>query len=126
MPGASITGSCTAPTSAADGAVGVRHPVPVPLAPSYPLRSPRLALRPVSAQDIESLVAYRSIPEVCRYVPFEPMDAGAVRDRVEGMWARHALEAEGDALTLGVELIASGELIGDVLLMWPSLERRGG
>lgn len=85
-----------------------------------------MALRPVSEQDVESLVAYRSIPEVCRYVPFEPMDAGAVRDRVEGMWARHVLETEGDALTLGVELIASGELIGDVILMWHSAEHRGG
>ena len=54
------------------------------------------------------------------------MDASAVRDRVEGMWARHVLETEGDALTLGVELIASGELIGDVILMWHSAEHRGG
>lgn len=72
------------------------------------------------------MVAYRSLPEVCRYVPFEPMDATAVRDRVHGMWARQALEAEGDGLTLGVELIASGELIGDVNLAWRSAEHRGG
>ena len=96
------------------------------LHPSYPLRSPRLALRPVSEQDVEALVAYRSLPEVCRYVPFEPMDAAAVRDRVHGMWARQALESQGEALTLGVELSASGELIGDVILMWHSLEHRGG
>jgi RimJ/RimL family protein N-acetyltransferase len=54
------------------------------------------------------------------------MDATVVRDRVRGMWARQALEAEGEALTLGVELIASGELIGDVILMWHSAEHRGG
>jgi len=98
----------------------------VVLRPLYPLRSPRLALRPVSEQDVEALVAYRSLPEVCRYVPFEPMDAAAVRDRVHGMWARRALEAEGEALTLGVELVASGEMIGDVILMWHSAEHRGG
>jgi RimJ/RimL family protein N-acetyltransferase len=54
------------------------------------------------------------------------MDATAVRDRVHGMWARQALESEGEALTLGVELSASGELIGDVILMWHSAEHRGG
>lgn len=96
------------------------------LHPIYPLRSPRLALRPVSEQDVEALVAYRSLPQVCRYVPFEPMDATAVRDRVHGMWARQALETEGEALTLGVELSASSELIGDVILMWHSAEHRGG
>ena len=98
---------------------------PVKLHPRYPIGSSRLALRPVSEQDVEALVAYRSLPEVCRYVPFEPMDATAVRDRVRGMWARHVLEAEGEALTLGVELLASGELIGDVILMWHSAEHRG-
>jgi len=54
------------------------------------------------------------------------MDAATVRDRVHGMWARHVLEAEGEALTLGVELMTSGELIGDVILMWHSAEHRGG
>jgi RimJ/RimL family protein N-acetyltransferase len=54
------------------------------------------------------------------------MDAAAVRDRVHGMWARQALDSEGQALTLGVELLESGELIGDVILMWQSAEHRGG
>lgn len=94
--------------------------------PSYPLRSPRLALRPVSERDVDALVAYRSLPEVCRYVPFEPMDAAAVRERLQGMWRSEVLEAEGDALFLGVELAATGELIGDVVLMWRSAEHRCG
>ena len=96
------------------------------LAPAYPLWSERLALRPLSEGDVAALVAYRSLPEVCRYVPFEPMDATAVRERVRGMWARHTLESAGDTLTLGVELRASGQLIGDVILMWRSTEHRGG
>lgn len=96
------------------------------LRPDYPLRSPRLGLRPVSERDVEALVAYRSLPEVCRYVPFEPMDATAVRERLHGAWGREVLEAEGDALFLGVELAATGELIGDVVLMWRSAEHRCG
>jgi RimJ/RimL family protein N-acetyltransferase len=54
------------------------------------------------------------------------MDAAAVRERLRGMWARQVLEAAGEALFLAVELTATGELIGDVLLMWRSAEDRGG
>jgi RimJ/RimL family protein N-acetyltransferase len=54
------------------------------------------------------------------------MDATAVRERVQGSWARRALEAEGEALFLGVELTATGQLIGDLLLVWRSAEHRGG
>lgn len=59
-------------------------------------------------------------------MPFAPMDAAAVRERLGGPWARQVLEAEGEALMLGVELTATGELVGDVLLMWRSAEHRGG
>ncbi len=76
--------------------------------------------------DIEAVAAYRAIPEVCRYVPFEPMDAAAVRERVNGLWRRRSLEAEGDALILGVALTATGELVGDVMFRWASEEHRCG
>jgi RimJ/RimL family protein N-acetyltransferase len=54
------------------------------------------------------------------------MDAAAVRERLRGPWGRQVLEAEGQALLLGIELSASGELIGDVMLMWRSAEHRAG
>jgi RimJ/RimL family protein N-acetyltransferase len=54
------------------------------------------------------------------------MDATAVHERLRGAWGRQALETEGDALFLVVELTATGELIGDVVLMWRSAEHRGG
>jgi RimJ/RimL family protein N-acetyltransferase len=96
------------------------------LHPSYPLRSPRLTLRALAERDVEALVAYRSLSEVCRYVPFEPMDTTVVRERLHGSWARQVLEAEGEALFLGVELVETGELVGDVMLKWTSAEDRGG
>jgi RimJ/RimL family protein N-acetyltransferase len=98
----------------------------VAIAPNYPLRSPRLSLRPMTERDVEAIVAYRSIPEVCRYVPFEPMDAASVRERVTGLWQRRSLEREGDSLFPGVELTATGELIGDLMLRWASAEHRCG
>ena len=33
----------------------------------------RLLLRPLTAGDTDDLLAYRSDPEVCRYVPFTPI-----------------------------------------------------
>ena len=96
------------------------------LSPSYPFLTPRLLLRPLRETDVESLVAYRSLPEVCRFVPFEPMDTKRVREMLVGPWARTTLEAEGETLTLGVEVAESGEVVGDVSLTWSSAEHRAG
>ena len=96
------------------------------LRPAYPIRTERLLLRPLSADDTDALLAYRSLPEVCRYVPFEPMSRQGITERLGTYWARTALDAEGQGLTLGVELAATGDLVGDVLLYWQSREHRGG
>jgi RimJ/RimL family protein N-acetyltransferase len=96
------------------------------LRPNYPVRTSRLALRPLEEKDVNALVAYRCLPDVCRYVPFEPMDSAAVRDRICGPWSRRHLEAEGQSLTLGVEVADTGALIGDVMLAWSSALHRSG
>jgi RimJ/RimL family protein N-acetyltransferase len=94
----------------------------VTLAPVYPVRSARLLLRPLSSADIDALLAYRSLPEVCRYVPFAPMGPADIVARLREPWARRALAQEGDALVLGAELADDGQLIGDVMLRWTSAE----
>ena len=96
------------------------------LAPNYPVRSPRLSLRPLSAADKTALLAYRSRPDVCRYVPFTPMDTAIIAERLGTVWSRTSMDDEGQNLTLGVEVTATGELVGDVVLMWHSREHRGG
>jgi RimJ/RimL family protein N-acetyltransferase len=96
------------------------------LHPTYPVRTRRLLLRPLTTADIDALLAYRGRPEVCRYVPFEPMDRRVVEERLAGQWATTALTAEGQALTLGIEVAGSGELVGDAILFWHSEEHRGG
>jgi len=98
----------------------------VKLAPEYPVRSPRLSLRPLSAADTTALLAYRSRADVCRYVPFTPMDTAIIAERLGTAWARTSLNDEGQNLTLGVEVTDTGELVGDVVLMWHSREHRGG
>ena len=101
--------------------------VPPPsLRPGYPVGTPRLLLRPLSTGDIDALLAYRSLPEVCRYVPFEPMSRAEIIGRIGGEWARTELTDEGQALMLGAEIRQTGELAGDVILFWHSREHAGG
>ena len=94
--------------------------------PDYPVRTERLLLRPLTADDVDSLLAYRSRPDVCRYVPFEPMDRSQIVERLAGPWARTALTDEGQSLSLGATLARTGQLVGDVVLFWHSRLHRGG
>lgn len=90
------------------------------LAPAYPIETERLLLRPIEpTADVAALHAYQSLPEVCRYVPFEPRTreeiAERLRDPERVLWA---LFEPGQALDLAIVLKESGELIGDILLFW--------
>ncbi|GIH17717.1 GNAT family N-acetyltransferase [Rugosimonospora africana] len=100
--------------------------VPTELRPEYPIRTERLLLRPLAIGDVDALLTYRGRPDVCRYVPFEPMDRRVIDDRLAAGWATTTLTDEGQALTLGAELARTGELVGDVVLFWRSREHRGG
>jgi RimJ/RimL family protein N-acetyltransferase len=86
----------------------------------YPVRTQRLALRPLAPADADAMLEYRSRPDVCRYVPFEPMSREVILERMAGPWSRTELTDEGQALTLGAEITATGELAGDVVLFWHS------
>jgi RimJ/RimL family protein N-acetyltransferase len=96
------------------------------LRPSYPITTPRLRLRPLTVDDTEELLAYRGRPEVCRYLPFEPMDEQVLTARLAGDLGRREITAEGQGLTLGVELAAGGRLVGDVVLLFHSADHAGG
>ena len=106
-------------------------PRPAPLRPSYPIRTERLLLRPLTVADADALLAYRGRDDVSRYVPFEPMSREYILELIAGRWARTELTDEGQSLTLGAEvaetgLAETGELTGDVVLFWHSREHAGG
>jgi RimJ/RimL family protein N-acetyltransferase len=90
--------------------------------PAWPVRSRRLALRPPAPADAARMAAYRSRPEVCRYVPFEPMDEETVRRRIEEVWTRRDLTEGGQTLFVCFELAEAGRVIGDGILHWTSAE----
>ena len=98
------------------------------LKPDFPIETERLLLRPLVATDLDAMHAYQSQAEVCRYIPYEPRTRGQIAERLADVENRNrsTLEKEGQALAIGVELRATGELIGDVLLMWHSAEHRAG
>jgi RimJ/RimL family protein N-acetyltransferase len=98
----------------------------VELRPSYPVTTTRLALRPLTTGDVESLLSYRSLPAVCRYVPFEPMTAEVIADNLAATWDRSSLDDEGQSLHLGVVVAERDRLVGDVVLRWDSRVHGGG
>jgi RimJ/RimL family protein N-acetyltransferase len=77
-------------------------------------------------EDTEELLAYRGRGDVCRYLPFEPMDEADLTARLAGDLGRREITGEGQGLTLGVELAASGRLVGDVVLFFRSAVHSGG
>jgi RimJ/RimL family protein N-acetyltransferase len=97
------------------------------LAPTYPLETERLLLRPLTADDIDAVHAYQSLDEVCAYLPYEPRTREEVERRLTGPdFTRTELDAEGQVLILGIALKEAGQVIGDVLLMWHSEKHRSG
>jgi RimJ/RimL family protein N-acetyltransferase len=96
------------------------------LRPSYPISTSRLTLRPLAREDTEELLAYRGRADVCRYLPFEPMDDQVLAARLAGDLGRREITAEGQGLTLGVELRTTGQLVGDVVLFLRSARHAGG
>jgi RimJ/RimL family protein N-acetyltransferase len=94
--------------------------------PSYPITTPRLTIRPLTEADVDEVVSYRGDADVCRYLPFEPMSREVVATRIAGDLGRADITSEGQGLTLGVELTATGRLIGDVVLFLRSVRDAAG
>ncbi|MEV4185985.1 GNAT family N-acetyltransferase [Streptosporangium canum] len=96
------------------------------LKPSYPIRTDRLLLRPFTPDDLDGLHAIQSLPDVARYLYWGPRDLEEVQEALTTKITQSALLEEGQALTLAVELAATGELIGEGLLFWHSSLHRSG
>ena len=84
--------------------------------PELPIRTARLLLRGLGQADLESLHSYRSDPETTTYLPFDPQDLDAIRERVAGIMGSTSLASEHAAIALGVERLDDGRLIGDLIL----------
>lgn len=94
------------------------------LRPDYPILTDRLLLRPHAEDDVDDLLAYQSLPDVCRYIPYEPRTREQVAERIAR--APSELTEPGQAILLVVERRSRRGVIGDVMLAWTSREHGTG
>lgn len=80
------------------------------------LTSARLILRPFSADDLDSFVAYRANAEVARYQSWDNFTAGDGRQFIDEMAALHP-DMPDQWFQIAIELKATGEMIGDCALL---------
>lgn len=82
----------------------------------YPLVTERLSIWPLGLHDLEVFVGYRQDPEVARYQSWSPdysqTQAGQL---IEGQ-ENQTFPVPGDWLQLGIHLLGSTQLIGDLAL----------
>ncbi|MEV6241605.1 GNAT family N-acetyltransferase [Lentzea sp. NPDC051838] len=86
------------------------------LRPDYPIRTERLTLRPFDANDFEAFYAYRSLPDVHRYLNNKAADREGVAQLLARRTTEHQLAEAGQRLALAVCL--DDKVIGDVALVW--------
>lgn len=96
------------------------------LGASFPLRTSRLALRPYEPDDLAHLYSMFGREDVCRYLPWMPMDVDQARAKLEQRVRQTHLEADGDPLVLAAEESATGRTVGEFMLRLKSLESRQG
>ncbi|MUN37319.1 GNAT family N-acetyltransferase [Actinomadura litoris] len=96
------------------------------LRPTYPIETERLALRPFREGDLDGLYAYQSLPEVARFLYWEPRNLEESRSFLQQKMGASTVEREGDWLVLAVVWRETGALIGEVNLQWRSREHRQG
>ena len=96
------------------------------LIPTFPIVTERLRLRPFTRGDVDGVYAYRRREDVARYLFDVPLSRDECAEAVQQRIGQVTLEAEGDKIVLGVELASSAALIGEVSLIWRSVDARQG
>ncbi|WP_207344877.1 GNAT family protein [Arthrobacter sp. E3] len=91
---------------------------PVPVQPAYPFAADGVRLRPILRADVQAVNAYRSLPEVARYLPHPPQTMADTALTVASMIAQQDFTTPGQWLDLAVEHGPTHKAIGEVLLKW--------
>jgi len=96
------------------------------LYPDYPIVTERLRLRPFTRGDVDAVFGYRRREDVARYLFDVALSREECALAVQQRIGQVALSGDGDRIILGVELAASGVLIGEVSLILRSADARQG
>lgn len=90
------------------------------------LMTDRLLLRAFTRGDVDAVHAYRSREDVARYLFDPPLSRDECALAIQQRIAHTVLEKEGDRIILAVESRDDGALVGEVSLIWRSVEARQG
>ena len=82
----------------------------------WPRLTQRLALRPLSLDDVDAVHAYRSLPEVVVHLSHDVLSRDQVRHRIARRIERGRPGAAEPLLGLAVAELRTGRLVGDVML----------
>ena len=96
------------------------------LGSSLPLRTARLALRPYEPGDLAFLHSMFGREDVCRYLPWAPMDIDQARVKLEERLGQNHLDADCDPLILVAEELDTGRQVGEFMLRLMKLESGQG
>ena len=96
------------------------------LQPSYPLKTARMSLRPYEMDDLTALHDMFGREDICRYLPWEPMDLDQARAKIEQRVGQTHIEADGDPLVVAAVEDASGRVVGEFMLRLASSSSRQG
>jgi RimJ/RimL family protein N-acetyltransferase len=92
------------------------------LASSFPIRTSRLTLRPYEPSDLGFLHSMFGREDVCRYLPWMPMDLDQARAKLEQRVRQTRIETDGDPLILVALESDTGRAVGEFMLRLKSLE----
>jgi RimJ/RimL family protein N-acetyltransferase len=95
-------------------------------APDWPIETERLLLRPFTPADLEPLQAIHGDEENARWLYNDARSLEETREVLARKTAGSALHQEGDWLSAAVCHRTTGELVGDVALLWASERHRQG
>ena len=85
-----------------------------------------MTLRPYAMGDLEGLHGMYGREDMCRFLPWEPMDVDQARAKLEQRVRQTRIEADGDPLVLAAVDTESGRIIGEFMLRLISAESRQG
>lgn len=88
----------------------------LPWTPVLPIGTPRLLLRAHTPADLDDLLQFHSDPEVVRYLPWPIRTVDETRFALLAKVPQGRVDTEGQWLVLAIELVESGQVIGEVVL----------
>jgi RimJ/RimL family protein N-acetyltransferase len=96
----------------------------IPYVFSTPLTTERLALRIMTADDVDAVHAYQSLEEVTRYELFDPRDRETVAAKIDKWKQATRIEKDGDYIQFAIVRLDSDQLIGELYFTLKSVENQ--